>query len=101
MDLAEKAYQLRADGLVEKANQLTEDAFNKEKEAAELLTDKCVEPTRSVLFRSAASLAIDCKKYQEAEKLLLLALAGNPPAEIAEEISDLLLDCQNKKNERL
>jgi hypothetical protein len=47
------------------------------------------EPTRSVLYRSAASMAYVCKKYREAEKLIGIGLAGNPPHEIAEELRDL------------
>jgi hypothetical protein len=48
------------------------------------------EPTRSVLFRSAATLALDCKLLPEAEKLVCTALAGNPPDDIADELRDLL-----------
>jgi hypothetical protein len=48
------------------------------------------EPTRSVLFRSAATLALDCKLLPEAEKLVCTALTGNPPDDIAEELRDLL-----------
>lgn len=52
--------------------------------------DLSLEPTRSVLFRSAASIAMDCGKFREAEKLVSMALSGNPPEEIAEELRDLL-----------
>jgi hypothetical protein len=48
------------------------------------------EPTRSVLFRSAATLALDAKLLPEAEKLVCTALSGNPPEEIADELRDLL-----------
>ena len=47
------------------------------------------EPTRSVLFRSAASLAIDCKEYLEAERLIGEGLAGNPPPDIRIELREL------------
>jgi hypothetical protein len=48
-----------------------------------------LEPTRSVLYRSAASLALDCSEFAEAERLIASGLAGYPPSEIAEELRDL------------
>ena len=47
------------------------------------------EPTRSVLHRSAASLAFRCGEYREAERLIARALLGNPPEEIADELRRL------------
>ena len=34
------------------------------------------EPTRSVTFRSAASLAMNCKKYEAAKKMVLTDYQG-------------------------
>jgi hypothetical protein len=66
---------------------LTKAAFEKEKEAAWLLFHKLeAEPTRSVLFRSAAQLAFNCGKIREAERLIAAALAGNPPYEILHQL---------------
>jgi hypothetical protein len=65
-------------------------AFEKEREAAEILTDRQdLEPSRSVLLRSAASLALDCHDFAEAERLLEKGLAGRPPADLAEEMRSL------------
>lgn len=58
--------------------------------AAAYATHQDAEPDRSVLFRSAGSLALDCKELRVAEQLLAMGLAGYPPEEIAEEIRDLL-----------
>ncbi len=59
--------------------------------AADLLRQEYqLEPTRSILYRSAASLALRCENYQEAERLTRNGLAGNPPEEIASELRDLL-----------
>ena len=58
--------------------------------AAAYATRLDAEPTRSVLFRSAATLALDCKLLPEAEKLVCTALSGDPPDEIADELRDLL-----------
>ena len=67
------------------------EAYNLEAKAAmALVNDYGTEPTRSVLFRSAATLALDCELNAEAEKLVCLALSGNPPDEVAEELRDLL-----------
>jgi hypothetical protein len=66
-------------------------AYELEAQAANaLLNDLDAEPTRSVLFRSAATLACDCGRYTDAAKLVYRALAGNPPSEIAGELQDLL-----------
>ena len=66
-------------------------AFEKEQEAA-LLADylRNPEPGLSVLYRSAATLALQCGKLREAERLVAKALSGNPPSEIAIELRDLL-----------
>ena len=64
-------------------------AMDLEREAA-YATDANSEPDRSVLFRSAGSLALDCEETRLAEQLLAAGLAGDPPEEIAEEIRDLL-----------
>jgi hypothetical protein len=66
-------------------------AYELETKAANALTHQLdAEPTRSVLFRSAATLARDCGRFNEAEKLIYKALAGEPPASIAGELQDLL-----------
>jgi hypothetical protein len=68
-------------------------AFEQERSAANLVADQLdFEPTRSVLHRSAASLAVECCQLREAERLIGRALAGNPPPDIADELRDLWLD---------
>src|SRR5262245_40434266 len=65
-------------------------AFENERNAAEALKlEKGEEPTRSILYRSAATLALDCHEYDEAERLIAEALEGSPPPDIAEELRDL------------
>lgn len=66
-------------------------AYQLEADAANALVhDISSEPTRSVLFRSAATLAQDCGRLEDAEKLIYKALAGEPPTDIADELRDLL-----------
>src|SRR5262245_10084925 len=67
-----------------------EKACELEAQAAHLMMDTKIEPTRSVLHRSAASLAYHCGRYREAEKLIGIALAGEPPAEILKELRELM-----------
>jgi hypothetical protein len=76
----------------EQAAQFTRQAFEQETQAAVLIASTLdAEPTRSVLHRSAASLAIECGELQVAERLIATALSGNPPLEIAEELKDLFI----------
>lgn len=89
MSIAEAAIMERFKGDPIKAKEFFEKAFKLEKEAALLTRDNSAEPSRSVLFRSAASLAINFGDYREAEKMINLALAGDPPDEIADELRDL------------
>ena len=74
-------------------------AFEKEVEAASLIAGNLsLEPTRSVLHRSAASIALQCNRTREAEKLISAALSGNPPDEIADELRDLFEEINFKRH---
>ena len=91
MDLAEAAVTARIMGDQARASDLFARAFEQELIALQLCeTEHPPEPTYSVLHRSAASLALDCQDFRQAERLLAKALSGNPPAEIASELRDLL-----------
>ncbi len=92
--LHDAAMQLAERGFLERDSSRARDwfrsALDKERAAASLLTEAGdEEPTRSVLFRSAATLALDCNDYIEAERLIDQGLAGTPPPEIAGELKDL------------
>lgn len=92
MDLAEAAFDAKLRGDLEQASKLTRQAFENEQAAAALIANQLeAEPTRSVLHRSAANLAIHCGELQAAERLIATALSGNPPTEIAEELKDLFI----------
>jgi hypothetical protein len=92
MDLAEAAAVARLRGAIEQATQLTRQAFELETQTANLIAGVLdAEPTRSVLHRSAASLAIECGELRAAERLIATALSGSPPPEIAEELKDLFI----------
>jgi hypothetical protein len=91
MRLVDEADRLRRAGNPQAAREHLRQAFEQERQAATAsAADVNLEPTRSVLHRSAASLALECGALREAERLIAVALAGNPPEEIAEELRDLL-----------
>lgn len=91
MDFAEMAEMAKLRGELEQATDLFRQAFEYERDAASSIeSDAAAEPTRSVLYRSAASLALDYGDLREAERLIAIALVGDPPQGIAEELRDLL-----------
>src|SRR5262249_53911628 len=90
MDFAKQAETARLEGDAALSRTALEQAFQFEKEAAEdLANEPEAEPTRGVLFRSAASLALQLGRYEEALKLADAGLAGKPSPEIESELSDL------------
>ena len=90
MDLADRADWMKSQSRDEEAEVLYRKSLEAEQDAANSARQQHVgEPTESVLFRSAASLAYVLKDYREAERLIGLGLAGNPPAEIADELRTL------------
>lgn len=90
MALVDQSLIAKLRGEINGAKELLRQAFIKEREAASLVISKLeLEPTRSVLLRSAASLALECGEIREAEKLISTALSGQPSEEIAEELRDL------------
>lgn len=91
MSFCDRAVSARAEGNHEQSLVEFERAFELERDAARSVADDVdFEPSRSILLRSAASLALECGRHREAEELIARALAGSPPAEIAEELRDLL-----------
>lgn len=92
MDLAEVATLKQQQEQVEEARDLWQQAFELEAQAAALLANEWnAEPTRSVLYRSAATLALRCDQIPVAERLVVTALMGHPPEEIAVELRDLFV----------
>ena len=91
MRCAEQARLARLAGHDVEASVLIRQSFELERDAAQLLLQSFdVEPTRSVLYRSAATLALECGEYVEARRLAHQGLAGNPPQEIFDEIHEIL-----------
>jgi hypothetical protein len=93
MALVDQAVLARQRGDTAALQEFAKAAFMQERLAADLVADQwSLEPTRSVLHRSAAVLALECGELREAERLIGRALAGNPPIDIANELRDLLVE---------
>lgn len=91
MTKAQESMLARFNGNAADVERLNREAFELELQAAMLLKDAFeYEPTRSVYFRSAATLARNLGCYWEAACLASLGLSGNPPDEIAMELREVL-----------
>lgn len=74
---------------------LLREAYREEEKAARLLDPvPDSEPTRSALFRSAASLAFRAEDYREACQIAFDGLSGNSPEEQASELLDIANDAK-------
>jgi hypothetical protein len=91
MELAGDAFAARRLGNLDEMARLFRAAFALERAVALEVAKTDLEPRRSVLLRSAATLAVDCGEIREAEKLISIALAGEPPKAIARELRELLM----------
>lgn len=100
MEFAELALTERAIDKRKESISLFEKALEHELAAiAELdKNNQIIEPTYSVLHRSAGTLALDCNQTRKAEQIVAKALAQNPPEEIAEELRDLLEQIHFKRH---
>ena len=88
MELARQAFSDRDKS---SAREFFQGALEKERWAAENWAETSgLEPTRSILYRSAASLAWNCEDYPEVVRLARKGLAGSPPGDIAAELKELL-----------
>ena len=94
MALADEAFYAKRGGEMEVAQSKYLEAFEFEKAAAMLLVNEySQEPTRSVLFRSAACLMLNLPyptdgHFRQSERMVAFGLSGNPPEEIAEELRE-------------
>jgi len=97
MKLAQDGFLLQEDNPQEAQKRFVK-AFALEREVAYLFAREVgTEPTRSVLFRSAATLALHSKNYSEINELVNQGLAGNPTRELFRELLDLLINKQQQE----
>jgi hypothetical protein len=91
MEFVDKALVARQRGQERQHLSFLKRALELERAAADQVAqDVEFEPTRAVLHRSAASIALGCGELLVAEQLICRGLLGSPPIEIAEELRDLL-----------
>jgi hypothetical protein len=91
MDLCDVALVHRRLGEEASSKELFLEAFQCERRASDILAAiGGFEPSRSIIHRSAASLAMECGLRSEAENLVVRGLKGNPPQVIAEGLKRIL-----------
>jgi len=99
MTLVDRALAAGRTGDGQAAQGLFREAFEAERAVAEAIAcDEALEPTRSVLLRSAATLALDCGDWREAERLVAVALSGSPREDIADELRDVLEQAHSQRH---
>ncbi len=91
MEDVDDAFFARKRGDEQAALRSFEQALTKETAAIDALEEReRVQPMYSVLYRSAATLALDCGRLSEAKTLAYKGLALGPYTEIEEELLDVL-----------
>ena len=91
MEIAELGLSARSRGDLVAAVKHFEAAYGIERRAVDLVAaDYDLEPTRSIMLRSAATLAFNAGLEREAEQLVGMALIGRPPGFVREELLDLI-----------
>ena len=88
----------RRNAPVEEVAELANKALHFEmKAAAKVLGNLEAEPTRSILFRSSASLALQCHRYGEAIRLAAIGLSGYVHPEFRDELIDVINEARAKE----
>jgi len=90
MKLAQLAMVAHHEGNLEKTTTLAYQAYEYESQAADLIPHHASsEPTRSILYLSAASLAYQCKELHAAQRLVAQGLSGYPPSKTEQDLKNL------------
>ncbi len=97
MFFAQDALVAKHRGDTQNALSLYKNAFDIEHEVAMSLVNSDNEPIRSVMFRSAASLALNCGLDRDAEIMISYGLIGQPPTDIHQELLQLLDDVKSHR----
>ena len=91
MLLASSSDRARLSGNTEQANSLARKALEKECEVADALAShENLEPSRSIIHLSAASLAVICEEIGIAKRLATQGLAGSPSRDVARQLKCIL-----------
>lgn len=93
MALCDEALAARIQGDTPRTDEFFRLAYERERDAAALLAPVTeLEPTRSIIHRSAAALALQCGDVASALRIATTALGGDPPSEIREELLEIIAD---------
>jgi uncharacterized pyridoxal phosphate-containing UPF0001 family protein len=96
--LADYSATARRNGDMDVAEELLHRAAYYEAQAAKMVAAHLDdEPRRSTLHHSAASLALQCGEFEEAERLIIAGLSGMPPNEVDTQLRDLLREVKKQK----
>lgn len=87
MRFADLALAAKSADMANDAVTFFQKAMQEESQAAHLTRS---QPSRAILFRSAANLAIECGQFAEAEQLSCIGLIGPPPPDVADELRHTL-----------
>lgn len=99
MNLLDEADIALRRGDLDSAQGLRRSALDSEIRAADMAAPLLeLEPTRSILHRSAASIAIALGETARAKQLIYAALAGNPPSSVREELENMLEDISFRRH---
>ena len=91
MNISELALDAKRNGQYGDFLNLSYQAFLLEEQCAFYAYNKNIDqPLKSILFRSCATLAIDCKIYASAITMAEMGLEGNTPDEIKQEVVEVL-----------
>ena len=91
MELDSRARLKKLEGHPAEARQLLLAAVEQAKQAAQVIRSGDVpEPSRSIILRSGATLAVDARDYATARLLIAQALTGQPPLDVRWDLGDLL-----------
>ena len=97
--LANYAATARRNGDKDVAEELLERALFYEAQAAKMVAANLDdEPRRSTLHKSAASFALQCGQFDEAERLIIAGLSGMPPDDVDSQLRDLLREVKQRKS---
>lgn len=100
MDFAQMGQIATRQGDCKKAELMFHQAFAKEREAAMIAyKNQHPQPWLSILLQSAAHLAATTSQPREAEKLIGLALSGDVPSDIRNDLRQLLVSLNVPANE--
>lgn len=98
MYFAHVAVVAKRSGMMDEAVVNLRQAMGLEAAAADMLLDRLdAEPSRSILYRSAAYLALECDDICRAEELVNRGLSGNAPEEIANELLEARYQVRSRK----